>query len=63
MVFTGIEYEGIVYHGYKYPWWGEAIGWLFVLAAIGMIPTWICIQVWRQVGSCAVSTHSLYFTS
>ncbi len=56
MVFTAIEYSGIVYHGYRYPWWGEGIGWSFVVTAIGMIPLWAFIRVWKHVGgSCGVS--------
>lgn len=56
IIFTAVEYKGIVYHGYKYPWWGEGIGWSFVVTAIGMIPLWAFIQTWKQVGgSCWVS--------
>lgn len=40
LVFIGnlISYTGLENEGYKYPWWGELMGWLLALSSMAWIP-------------------------
>ena len=37
-VFSVVQYEPLVYMNYRYPAWGEGIGWMMALSSIIVIP-------------------------
>ena len=36
--YSVIQYEPVTYLDYRYPWWGEFIGWLMALSSILVMP-------------------------
>ncbi len=40
-IFRVATYTPIEYLGYKYPYWGEIIGWLMALSSILVIPSYM----------------------
>ena len=50
-IFTLVTYEPLVYNKtYKYPAWGEAIGWILALSSIVCIPVVGIINMMRASG-------------
>ena len=37
-LYSVVQYEPITYLDYRYPWWGEFIGWLMALSSILVMP-------------------------
>lgn len=55
LIFSCIEYEPMEYHGYHYPGWAQAIGWLLVVLTLSLIPIWMVIKICKCIGSWHVS--------
>jgi len=37
-IFYVVQYEPLVYMDYRYPWWGEMIGWCMTMSSVLVIP-------------------------
>lgn len=37
-IFYVVQYEPLVYMNYRYPWWGEVIGWCMTMSSVLVIP-------------------------
>ena len=63
-VFSVVKYEPLVYMNYRYPAWGEGIGWLMALSSIVVIPAYAVYLFivtpgnLRQVSSSSSSSSS-----
>lgn len=51
-LFSLIKYTPLTYNKkYKYPWWGDALGWLLALSSMVCIPAWSCYKLSTLKGS------------
>ncbi|XP_076344345.1 sodium- and chloride-dependent GABA transporter 1-like isoform X2 [Tachypleus tridentatus] len=51
-LFSVLKYEGVTYaNTYKYPWWGELLGWGMSLAAIIWIPCYAIYYLMKSSGT------------
>ena len=56
-LFSMVKYESIMYEDYKYPVWGEAIGWLVALSSMLCIPIYMIYIVSVTEGSLREVCH------
>ncbi len=56
-VFRVVTYTPIEYLGYKYPYWGEVIGWVMALSSILVIPFYMIYMFLTTPGSVRHVSH------
>uniref|UniRef100_T1JCL7 Transporter n=1 Tax=Strigamia maritima TaxID=126957 RepID=T1JCL7_STRMM len=51
LIYSLVSFEPLELAGYVYPGWAEAIGWSLAAVALGQIPIWAIVTVWKQPGN------------
>ena len=60
-IFSLVTYSPLEYNGYKYPDWGETIGWIMALSSIVCIPIVMIYKLATTPGSLReVTTTSVF---
>lgn len=63
-IFQFVTYSPLSYDKYKYPAWGQAIGWLLTLSSLSLIPAVMIYRLINTTGTIKevnISRSGLYF--
>jgi len=50
-IFYVVQYEPLVYMNYRYPWWGEVIGWCMTMSSVLVIPGYAIFIFFKTKGT------------